>query len=91
MSAFVYPGGPEMVSSVGGQTQFACLKRKVKALSLPDCPFCGGIAEVCMGRINTTLHLSVMCSRCKASTKPMVADTAETALTDAVSRWKLRQ
>jgi len=91
VSAFVYPGGPDTIQSVGGQNAFACLKRKVRALKLPDCPFCGGMAEVCMGRINTTPHIAVVCSKCKVTTRPQAADTAETALTDAVAHWTLRQ
>lgn len=91
MSEFLCSKSPDLARLVGGPQCFASLKRRVKALELPRCPFCGGVPSVCMGRINTTAHIAVRCNECRISTYPMPADNAETALTASVARWVRRQ
>ena len=91
MSEFLCSKSSDLAQIIGGPQRLAKLKRSVKALELPRCPFCGGVPSVCMGQINTTAHIAVCCNACKVSTYPMPADNAETALTASVARWVRRQ
>lgn len=91
MSEFLCGKSSDLAQLIGGPLCFASLKRRVNALELPRCPFCGGAPSVCMGRINTTAHIAVRYNKCRVSTYPMPVDNAETALTASVARWVRRQ
>lgn len=100
MSVLLHSGGQELLNSLGGPGYMMDMKRRVEALALPSCPFCGGTAEVCVGMMCLTPRVMIRCGSCKSATCPQPAGydvlhkrntTVNEALTAAVSRWNRRQ
>ena len=91
MSALVHSNNQALLNAVN----LAAVKHHAETLELPPCPFCGGVAQVCLGMVNYTPYVLIRCERCGGSTKALDAESqdsasANAAITAAAARWSRR-
>lgn len=100
MSVLIHSDEQALLKYMGGPEVMGDLRRRVAALTLPSCPFCGGTPEVCVGMTGQTPRTMIRCGKCQGATYPQPAGydvlhkrntTVNEALTAAVSRWNRRQ
>lgn len=100
MSKLVHNHSAALTAHLGGPGALEAFRLRVEAMTLPDCPFCGGEGEVLLSETYTWPHVLIRCRDCRCGTGSEITGydllhgrtvTIGEALARAAARWSSRK